>query len=62
MLAWPAGRRDTDGVWAPHWYAAVEASTGFAAYDPRPADVPPHLQWLVEAATPLYTELSAHSL
>ena len=62
MLAWPAGRRDTDGVWAPHWYAAVEASTGFAAYDPRPADVPPRLRWLVEAATPLYTELSAHSL
>ncbi|MFC4045752.1 HAD family hydrolase [Dactylosporangium siamense] len=62
MLAWPAGRRDTDGVWAPHWYAAVEASTGFAAHDPRPADVPPRLSWLVEAATPLYTELSAHSL
>ncbi|MCA8889386.1 MAG: hypothetical protein KDA46_11190, partial [Parvularculaceae bacterium] len=20
MLAWPAGRRDCDGVWAPHWY------------------------------------------
>ena len=28
---WPGrpGRADTDGVWAPHWYAAVEASTGF---------------------------------
>ena len=23
MLAWPPGPRDTDGVWAPHWYAAV---------------------------------------
>jgi hypothetical protein len=32
MLAWPAGRRDTDGVWAPHWYDAVEASTGFKPY------------------------------
>ena len=20
MLSWPAGPRDTDGVWAPHWY------------------------------------------
>jgi hypothetical protein len=31
MLRWPAGRRATDGVWAAHWYQAVEASTGFAA-------------------------------
>src|SRR6187397_1688236 len=29
MLAWPHGKRETDGAWAPHWYAAVEASTGF---------------------------------
>ncbi|MFO1272819.1 MAG: HAD family hydrolase [Rubrivivax sp.] len=29
MLAWPAGPRASDGVWAPHWYAAVWASTGF---------------------------------
>ena len=37
MLAWPAGRRETDGVWAPAWYDAVERSTGFEA----PADRPP---------------------
>ncbi len=29
MLSWQPGRRPTDGVWAPHWYARVEASTGF---------------------------------
>ncbi|MEN9933182.1 MAG: hypothetical protein RIS17_1755 [Pseudomonadota bacterium] len=29
MLRWPAGPRDTDGVWAPHWYGRVLASTGF---------------------------------
>jgi hypothetical protein len=29
MLAWEPGRRGTDGPWAPHWYATVEASTGF---------------------------------
>jgi hypothetical protein len=37
MLDWPAGPRDSDGIWAPHWYAAVLASTGFEAYRPRPA-------------------------
>ncbi len=31
MLSWPAGRRATDGVWAAHWYEAVERSTGFEA-------------------------------
>lgn len=35
MLHWPAGRRDSDGVWAPYWYAAVEASTGFEAWRAR---------------------------
>ncbi len=36
MLAWPPGRRATDGIWASHWYASVEASTGFG-----PAEGPP---------------------
>ena len=62
MLAWPPGRRDTDGVWARYWYAAVEASTGFAPYDPRPADVPPHLRSLVEEARPYYEALAAHRI
>jgi hypothetical protein len=35
MLSWPAGPRASDGVWAPHWYAAVENSTGFNAWRPR---------------------------
>lgn len=29
MLAWPPGARPEDGPWAPHWYDAVRASTGF---------------------------------
>lgn len=35
MLQWPAGPRDTDGVWAPYWYDAVWKSTGFAEHQPR---------------------------
>ncbi|MGA9422115.1 MAG: hypothetical protein WBW61_07105, partial [Rhodanobacteraceae bacterium] len=27
MLNWPPGARASDGVWAPHWYAAVRKST-----------------------------------
>jgi hypothetical protein len=62
MLAWEPGRRSTDGVWAPHWYAAVEASTGFAPHDGRPAEVPAHLRRLVDEARPFYDELSARKL
>lgn len=62
MLSWPPGRRETDGVWAPHWYAAVEASTGFAPYRPTRADVPPHLAGLVDEARPYYEELAANRL
>lgn len=29
MLRWPAGPHASDGVWAPHWYGRVLASTGF---------------------------------
>jgi hypothetical protein len=37
MLRWPAGPRDTDGVWAPHWYGRVLASTGFEGREgPQP--------------------------
>jgi len=64
MLAWPAGPRPSDGVWARHWYAAVEKSTGFtrptgAAAAPA---VPGHLQRLLERCRPCYEELAAHRL
>ncbi|HSF78783.1 MAG TPA: hypothetical protein VLA38_09220 [Steroidobacteraceae bacterium] len=62
MLHWPAGPRDTDGVWAPHWYAAVEASTGFAPPGPRRAGPPPELAALYDEAMPYYERLGAHRL
>jgi hypothetical protein len=59
MLHWAKGPRDTDGVWAPHWYAGVEASTCFAPYDATPPAVPEHLMPLVDACMPFYQELAA---
>ena len=32
MLSWPAGPRDSDGLWSQFWYSSVERSTGFEAY------------------------------
>jgi len=59
MLAWPAGRRDSDGVWAPAWYSVVEASTGFAAPEQRAAPVlDDHLRRLADEARPHYEALA----
>ena len=59
MLAWEPGRRPTDGVWAPHWYAAVEASTGFAPWRPKSAVLPPALRPLLDECRPWYEKLYA---
>jgi len=58
MLRWPAGARPEDGVWAPHWYAAVHRSTGFAPWRPRRGPpLAPELQALLERCRPLYERL-----
>lgn len=63
MLRWPAGRRPSDGVWAPAWYEAVERSTGFAAPDPEPrAPLPDDLARIAEAARPHYEALARFKL
>ncbi|MCH1866906.1 HAD family hydrolase [Nocardioides sp. CFH 31398] len=63
MLAWPAGPRDSDGVWAPHWYAGVEASTGFGRSSPGSADpLPTRLEPLLERCRPYYDALAPYRL
>lgn len=63
MLSWPLGPRDSDGVWAPHWYAGVEASTGFAPYSPGAADpLPDRLVPLLERCRPYYDALAPYRL
>ncbi|MDP6539221.1 MAG: HAD family hydrolase [Planctomycetota bacterium] len=62
MLAWPAGPRPTDGVWAPHWYADVERSTGFAPPPKAPRPLPDHLRPLAEECRGAYETLHAHRL
>ncbi|MGQ9365486.1 sulfotransferase-like domain-containing protein [Azospirillum sp. ST 5-10] len=57
MLRWPAGRRATDGVWAPHWYASVERSTGFGPPPPRAPALAGDLLRVAEAARPHYERL-----
>jgi hypothetical protein len=61
MLSWPPGRRDTDGPWAPHWYQAVEASTGFGAPEPVPT-LDGAARRLADRCRPYYAQLAAHRI
>lgn len=58
MLAWPAGPRPTDGVWAPWWYANVEKSTGFESRAPFTGSLPTPLEALAQQAVPYYERLA----
>lgn len=58
MLGWPAGPKPYDGAWAPHWYNAVHASTGFDAPEAGLPDLSDHQQRLVDAALPHYERLA----
>ena len=63
MLAWPPGRRASDGVWAPAWYHAVEQSSGFDPQEPKAVPpLPEELRPLEEAALPHYDALKVHRL
>lgn len=63
MLDWPAGRRRSDGVWAPAWYSAVEASSGFGpAPDAPPPQLPANLAEVGEEAMAIYDRLCVDRL
>jgi hypothetical protein len=62
MLAWPAGPRPFDGVWAPHWYDAVHRSTGFEPYRPKREPIPDRLRPLIEQCRPHYERLLAAAI
>ena len=64
MLLWPAGKRESDGVWASHWYASVEASTGFAAPKPPVAAeaLDKEQRAVAGAARRFYDRLAIHRL
>lgn len=62
MLAWPPGPRESDGVWASHWYDSVWRSTGFAPPPERTVVLSASLQTLTDRARPLYDKLAQHRL
>ncbi len=57
MLAWPPGPRESDGVWAKHWYHSVHRSSGFQPYVAKTEPLPAHLEPLARACEPHYRRL-----
>ena len=62
MLHWPAGPRESDGIWAPHWYDAVWKSTGFEPWRAREVHLDDEVAWVEEACRPTYERLRGHRL
>ncbi|MGD0242398.1 MAG: hypothetical protein ABSB59_19010 [Streptosporangiaceae bacterium] len=65
MLAWPAGPRDSDGVWAPYWYDSVRSSTGFVPKTPcvpPAAPLPARLEPLAGQCQPYFDRLHPYRL
>jgi hypothetical protein len=62
MLHWPKGSRSSDGVWAKHWYQAVEQSTGFEPYKPRSVTLTAFQSHLADQCRPFYARLWSQRL
>lgn len=62
MQNWPAGPKPEDGCWAPHWYANVHRSTGFAPFQPVTTSFPGELEELLAECLPYYLRLKQYAL
>ncbi|MCB9700202.1 MAG: HAD family hydrolase [Alphaproteobacteria bacterium] len=62
MLSWAPGPRPEDGVWGPHWYASLWASTGFEPWKDRDRTVPERHRALIDACWPAYERMLRRAL
>lgn len=62
MLSWPPGLRETDGVWARHWYVEVANTTSFQPYRAGDYQVPERLRQTYERCRECYQRLYEHRL
>jgi hypothetical protein len=62
MLSWPAGLRETDGVWAKHWYGEVAKTTSFQPYRPRHGELPERFREIYDRCREYYQRLYEYRL
>ena len=62
MLSWPPGLRESDGVWAKHWYGEVAKTTSFQPYHPTDSDVPERFSEIHNRCRECYEQLHQYRL
>ena len=62
MLKWKKGARKEDGIWAKHWYANVNNSTGFLPYAGKEIQLSVSNVILAKKCKPYYEFLTAKSI
>jgi hypothetical protein len=62
MLSWAPGFRETDGIWAQHWYGEVARSTSFRPHQPKAGPVPERLRQIYERCRECYKRLYKYRL
>ncbi|MFK7760227.1 MAG: HAD family hydrolase [Phycisphaerales bacterium] len=62
MLSWQSGPRETDGVWASHWYGRVNQTTGFAKPAHEQPNIPKHLLTVVQECEAIESQLRKYAL
>ncbi len=62
MLGWKTGVRDTDGVWASHWYNRVVGTTTFAAATNKQPRLTDHQQRTADRCRKFYNQLLDYRL
>jgi hypothetical protein len=62
MLSWPPGLRETDGIWAKHWYTEVANTTSFQPYRPARDEVPERFRETYERCCECYERLYQYRL
>jgi len=62
MLSWQPGLRDTDGIWAKHWYREVTKTTSFQPYRTTHTEVPARFREIYEHCRDRYDRLYQHRL
>lgn len=62
MLAWQAGPKPFDGVWATHWYGGVHKSTGFAPEEGPLPELKGGAVELAARAMPYYERMRSEAI
>ena len=62
MLAWPAGPKPEDGVWAEYWYHSVWKSTGWQPYVAKDVELLPTAEAVLPKAVAAYQRLLAYQI